>query len=237
LAKQVGLEPLTKDGTIGFIISSVYADSPAEQIGIKSGDVLLRIKDQARDYPTELRAALLAQQRGGYSRWQYGGSGGANGAKVWKSRQNFLTEFLAAIGQDRTIEVTFCSRQGPAGWKSFTKEVKVQPAPLDYDSAERFRDRPIGLTVRDLTYEIRNALKIPDDAPGVVVSKIEEGTPAAVARIEEGELITRINSDEVVSVEGFEEKINTARQSDAETVKVEIVRLGKTRVADLSLSE
>ena len=237
LAKRVGLEPLTKDGTIGFIVSSVYADSPAEQIGIKAGDVILRIKDQARDYPTELRAELAGQQRGGYSQWQYGGSDGSDGAKVWKSRQNFLTEFLAAIGQDRTIEVTFCSRQGPAGWKSFTKKVNVQQAPLDYDSAERFRDRQIGLTVRDLTYEVRHALKILHDAPGVVVSKVEEGTPAAVARIGEGELITRINSAEVVSVEDFEEKISTARQNNADTVKVEIVRLGKTRVADLSLSD
>lgn len=237
LAKRVGLEPLTKDGTIGFIVSSVYADSPAERIGIKPGDVLLRIKDQARDYPTELRTELASQPRGGYSPWQYSGSGGPNGAKVWKSRQNFLTEFLAAIGQDRTIEVTFCSRQGPAGWKLFTKNIKVQQAPLDYDSAERFRDRRIGLTVRDLTYEVRHALKMLPDDPGVVVSKVEEGTPAAVARIGEGELITRINSTEVVSVEDFEKKISTAHQNNADTVKVEIVRLGKTRVADLSLSD
>ena len=65
----------------------------------------------------------------------------------------------------------------------------------------------------------------------------EEGTPAAVAKIEEGELITRINSAEVFSVDDFENKINSARQTKADTVKVEIVRLGKTRVADLSLSD
>ena len=118
-----------------------------------------------------------------------------------------------------------------------TKQIKVQQAPLDYDSAKRFRDRKIGLTVRDLTYEVRHALKMSKDAPGVVVSKIEEGTAAAVAKIDEGELVTRINSAEVVSVEDFENKIDSARQSNADTVKVEIVRLGKTRVADLSLRD
>ena len=237
LAKRVGLEPLTKDGTIGFIVNTVYGDSPAEQTGIKPGDVLLRIRDQARDYPTELRTQLAQRSRGGYSQWGYGGGNDGSGAKVWKSRENFLTGFLEAIGQGQTIELTFCSRQGPADWKSFTKKVQVQRAPLDYDSAERYRDRKIGLTVRDLTYEVRHGLKMGAGESGVVVSKVEEGTPGAVAKIGEGELITRINSAEVVSVKDFEEKINEARQNGADTVKAEIVRLGKTRVADLSLGD
>ncbi|MCK4851387.1 MAG: PDZ domain-containing protein, partial [Phycisphaerae bacterium] len=104
-------------------------------------------------------------------------------------------------------------------------------------SAQKYRDRPIGLTVRDLTYEVRQALKMSPDAPGVVVSKIEEGTPAAVAKISEGELITRIDSDEIASVDDFEAKITAAREAELDTVKVEILRLGKTRVADLSLSK
>jgi len=237
LAKRVNLEGLTKDGTIGFIVSSVYEVSPAEDIGIKPGDVLIQIRDITRDYPTELRTSLATEQRGGYSQWQFGRPDESEGAKVWKSRQNFLTEFLAAIGQDKTIELTFCSRQAQGGWNLVTKKVKVQQGPLDYDSAKRFRERKIGLTVRDLTYEVRQALKMSKDSPGVVVSKIEEGTPAAIAKIDEGELITRINSAEVVSVDDFENKINSARQSKADTVKVEIMRLGKTRVADLSLSD
>lgn len=230
LAKRVDLEPHTKDGSIGFIVSAVYQGSPAAEMGIRPGDVLLSIRDTARKYPTELRSSLAADQRG-----QYGFSGG--GAKVWKSRRNFLTEFLAAIGQNRPIEISFCSRQGPQGWKLLTKTLKVQQAPLDYDSAKKYRDRPIGLTVRDLTYEVRQALKMSPDDPGVVVSKIEEGNPAAVARIDEGELITRINSDEVTSVDDFEDKITAARQTKLDSVKIEILRLGKTRVADLSLSK
>ncbi len=232
LAKRVDLEPLTKDGSVGLVVSAVYQGSPAADMGIRPGDVLLSIKDTSpeRKYPTELRSSLAAGPRG-----RYGFS--AAGAKVWRSRRNFLTEFLAAIGQNRPIEVSFCSRRDADGWKLFTKTVKVQQAPLDYDSAEKYRDRPIGLTVRDLTYEVRQALKMSPDAPGVVVSKIEEGTPAAVAKISEGELITRINSVDVTSVDDFEDKITAARQTELDTVNIEILRLGKTRVADLSLSE
>ncbi len=232
LAKSVNLEPFTKDGSIGFVVSALYQGSLAAHMGIQPGDVLLSIKDisRSRKYPTELRSSLAAGQRG-----RYGFSSGQ--AKVWKSRQNFLTEFLAAIGPNRSIEVTFCSQRGPDGWKLVTKTVKTQQAPLDYDSAEKYRDRTIGITVRDLTYEVRQALKMLSNAPGVVVSKIEEGTPAAVARISEGELITRIDTVEVTSVEDFKEKIAAARQAERDNVKIEILRLGKTRVADLSLSE
>ena len=227
LAKRVDLEPLTKDGSIGFMVSAVYEGSPAAEMGIRPRDVLLRIKDKdsSPKYPTELRSSLAGRVRGGY------------GVKVWRSRRNFLTEFLGAIGPDRTIEVTFCSRRGSDQWNLFTKTAKVQPAPLDYDSAKKYRDRPIGLTVRDLTYEVRQALKMSPDAPGVVVSKVEEGTPAAVAKINEGALITRINSVEVTSVDDFEDKIAAARQAELDTAKLEILRLGKTSVVDLSLSE
>ena len=230
LAKPVKLEPFTKDGSVGFVVSAVYQGSPAAKMGIRQGDVLLSIKETSRKYPTELRSSLAGGSRG-----EYGRSGG--GAKVWKSRQNFLTEFLAAIGQDRTIEVRFCSRRKPGGWKLFTKTIKVQQAPLDYDSAKKHRDRSIGLTIRDLSYEVRQAIKVSADAPGVVVSKIEEGTAAAVARIREGELITRIDSAQVVNVDDFKDKITAARQAEVDSVKIEILRLGKTRVADLSLSE
>ncbi len=230
LAKRVNLEPLTKDGSIGFRVSAVYQGSPAVQMGIQLGDVLLRIKDRAREYPTELRTSLAGGSRGGYGRDR-------GGARVWRSRRNFLTEFLSAIGQGSTIEVSFCSPRRSNQWTLFSKTVEVQQAPLDYDSAKKYRDRTIGLTVRDLTYEVRQALKMSTDAPGVVVSKIEEGTPAAVAKINEGELITRVDSNEVTSVDDFKDRIAAARQSDRDSIKVEIVRLGKTRVADLSLSD
>ena len=231
LAKRVGLEELSKDGTIGFIVSSIYPGSPAQQIGLGLGDVLLRIKDKDRQYPTELRSMLAYQDPGASS---FGRSGGT---MVWQSRRNLLAEFLAAIGQGKKIELTFCSRRGEQGWQVFTEEVEVQQAPLDYDSAKKYRDRTVGLTVRDLTYEVRQALRMSDTEPGVVVSKIEEGTSAAVAKIVEGELISRIDSLEISSVDDFQARINAARENNINTVKIEILRLGKTRVADLSLSD
>ena len=236
VVKRVGLERLTKDGTVGFMVTSVYEGSPAEAVGIQPGDVLLRIRDLTREYPTELRTALGGAGRDGYGYGSFGGSP-SGGAQIWKSRQNFLTEFLAAIGRDKPIEVTFCSRRPPDGWVEITDTVDVQMASLDYDSAERFRDRKIGLTVRDLTYEVRKALRMAPEDPGVVVSKIEEGLPAAVARISEGELLTRIDSRDIKSLDDFKNMIQAARDNGADTVKVEILRLGKTRVADLSLSD
>ena len=238
LVKRVDLDRLTKDGTVGFMVSAVYENSPAEAIGIQPGDVLLQIRDLSRDYPTELRVVLAATGAGGYpyGPFPFGDSGGGD-AGIWKSRQNFLTEFLAAIGHGKPIEVTFCSRRAPGRWLKITETVDVQQAPLDFDSAKRFRDRQIGLTVRDVTYEVRKALKMSDNQAGIVVSKIEEGTPAAVAKISEGELLTRINGSEIESVDQFENAINAARQAGTQTIKVEILRLGKTRVADLSLSD
>jgi len=45
-------------------------------------------------------------------------------------------------------------------------------APPDFDSARRWRNRKVGLTVKDLTYDIRTYLRLSDDQPGVIVSKV-----------------------------------------------------------------
>ena len=64
-----------------------------------------------------------------------------------------------------------------------------------------------GLGVRELDRELREQLRVPSRVDGVVVSHVEEGSPADRAGLEEGNLITAVNRQPVRSLEELENAI------------------------------
>ncbi|MHC4917759.1 MAG: PDZ domain-containing protein, partial [Planctomycetota bacterium] len=100
-----------------------------------------------------------------------------------------------------------------------------------------YKNKEIGFTVKDLTYEVRAALRLSDDKAAVVVSKVEPGSPVQVAKINPFELITELDREAVSSVEEFEKRIEEALKAGKQTVRLKVEYLGKSRLADLDLSE
>jgi len=113
------------------------------------------------------------------------------------------------------------------------QELTIEKAPADYDSIAKYKDEKLGLTLKSLTYEVRMALKIPADEQGVVVAKVEPGTPASVADIEQYEVISQIEGEKVQDTEDFQEKIAQALKANKDKVSLVIYSMGTKRVVDL----
>ena len=65
------------------------------------------------------------------------------------------------------------------------KDFVVTQSPRHFDSAPRHKSEILGMTVRDLTFEVRRHLLMKPDDPGVVISKIEPGeNPSQAVRRE-----------------------------------------------------
>ena len=84
-----------------------------------------------------------------------------------------------------------------------------------------------------MTYEVRTALRLAEGEKAIVVSKIEPGTPTALARINAFELIRAVDAKEVGSVEEFESEIEKAREEGKKSIRITVEWMGKTRLADL----
>ena len=110
-------------------------------------------------------------------------------------------------------------------------------APPDFESAPRWQNRKIGLTVKDLTYEIRHALNLKDDDPGVIVAKVEDGSPMVIARVFQNEIVTRVDDKPLRSARQMRDLIAQARNAGRDKVRLTILRVGKTRFADLAVTE
>ena len=237
LAKALGIERATKDGAIGCIVYHVYPGSPAEKMGLKPEDVILRIRDP-KGVTTELPSAAAEDDPDFFSMMEMMEDVDLEemdleeDIRLWPDRDNFLTRLLMAIGPGKKIEIAILS-----GGREVAKEMEIQRSPPDFDSAPKYQNKDIGLTVKAVTYEVSWYFHA-DPGKGVIVSKIEPGSPAAIARIRTFEFIVAADGRPVDGPAAFRGILEKALADRRESVNLTVVNiLGKSRFADLKLAK
>jgi hypothetical protein len=141
----------------------------------------------------------------------------------WPSVDNDLSRRLTEIGFGKRVALEFHRDEG-----ILTRELIVTESPPHFDSAPRSASDDLGLTVRDLTYEVRRYFQIPEGEPGVIVSKLEKGGKAAVAGLRPFELIISADDQAVHSAEEFgrimatpgERRLHVRRMAEGRIVKL-----------------
>ncbi len=231
LARAQKIAHLTNDGQSGALVTYVYPDSPAAAAGVVLGDVLLRlhVPDQPKplevqledehgfmfeDFPweqlNELPAEYLSQL-----------------PKPWPTVNNTFIQALTDLGFGKSYEAEFW-HNGEILRKPFT----VVEGPRHYDSAARYKSEEMGLSVRDLTYEVRRYFQKEPNEPGIIISKVESGQKAAVAGLVPYEIITHVNGEPVADVKTFEKMIAGSGE-----IKLSVKRKMLGRVVKIKLPE
>jgi serine protease Do len=121
--------------------------------------------------------------------------------------------------------------------KPHTLTIVLGEQPADLAAASEPRLAPseaaarFGLTVQDLTAELRDQLGL-KDPEGVVVSSVEEGGPAARAGIRPGEVITEANREPVRNARDFARILG--QMQPGQNLLLLVRREGSSRFAVLS---
>jgi len=206
LARENKVSDLTNDGSTGAIVSYVYAGSPAEKAGIKLGDILLRI--YAQDYPKPIDVTardeyMFAEEPFPWDRLdRVPESLYDRIPRPWPSAETSLTRTLTDLGFGKKFELEYFH-----DGKVDRKTLAVEQSPTHYDTAAKFKCKPLGLTVQDMTFEVRRYFQKKDTDPGVIVAKLEPGQKASVAGLKPYELITHVNDQPISSVKEFEQQV------------------------------
>ena len=228
LARANKVAELTKDGETGAIVSYVYPNSPAAKAGIEPGVILLRIHVADRPKPIEVQLR------------DYGDRGPFPWEKLdevpeqyydripppWPSPENPLVRSLTDLGFGTKFKAEFF-RDG----QMVMKDLEVTASPPTYESAPRYKSAALGLTVRDLTYEVRRYFQKKADEPGAIVSKIEQGSKASVAGIKPFEIITHVNDKPVMNVKDFEKAI-----SGQDELRLSVKRMTRGREVKIKMT-
>ncbi len=113
--------------------------------------------------------------------------------------------------------------------KARTLAVKLGEHPeFDKPDAPGVESAPssIGISVQTLTPEVAEQLRVDTDTRGVVVARVELGSPAAEAGIERGDVLEQINRKEVSTADEFRDAL---AESGDKPVLLLLNRRGNTR--------
>jgi serine protease Do len=86
-----------------------------------------------------------------------------------------------------------------------TDEDEVEPA-----AVEPVRNK-LGMSVQNLSAELRSRYNIPDNVTGVVVTDVKNVSAAGEANINEGDVISEIQGQRVANVDQFKEVVDRVR--------------------------
>jgi S1-C subfamily serine protease len=200
------------------MVTELYANSPASRAGLQVDDILLSVQpdgENARDLVAEV-------DRYSFTRGMFPDRRG--GAPPWKPTKNYLTSVLTEIGAAK--KVTFDVLRGKEKRKV---QMALEYAPTDYETAERYKDDALGVTVKELTYEVRHFQKVEAGLTGVTVAKVESGSKSDVAKLAPLSVIVRVNDVAVKDVEHFRQLAASSKGLTLTTVLY-----GQTKLVELA---
>lgn len=92
----------------------------------------------------------------------------------------------------------------------------------------------LGVHVIELTPELRRHFSVPEEF-GVLVSKVEDGSPAAQAGVEVGDVLVAVDGEPIAGSWDLRRAVGPKRQG--ESASVEVVRDGRARELSATLEE
>jgi len=217
----------TRNGSIGALVSYVYPGSPAEQSALQVGDVLIRLHVEGEPRPIPVEPGNTTMP---YFPWDRLDNLPEHWfdrlPSPWPRRTNDFTRTLTDLGIDRAFVIEYTR-----GGESKQLSLHVKEGPDHFDSAASHKDETLGLTVRDLTYEVRRYFQKQPDEPGLIIAKVEPGGLAAVAGVRPFELVTHVGGKPLRTVADFEKLV----LESGKQLRLHMQRLQKRRIVKIAL--
>lgn len=200
------------------------SDTPAGKAGLRPGDIIVQIGDRKIDSSVDLRNSMLVYAPGTDVDVKYVRDGKSASAKVKLGAAPEPPKMTSP--QSDELESPFGMEIPEELRKMIPEEKPVQPITPD-------SSRPrLGVSVADVTAEMRKQFGVPEGTKGAVVLSVSPGSPAATLGMKPGDVITKIgsraisSSNEIVEVvskmkSGESTSVAYSRFSDGATTKVE----------------
>ena len=175
------------------MVRDVTANSPAAKAGLRRGDIITKVGDrEVKDFEDLLNA--LSQHRPGEK----------------------VNIEVMRNGQSKELSVTLGQQQSQ---RSQFQEGEEERGPGYY--GRRRQTAFLGIQTEELTPDVRSR-EGASAQHGVIVTQVLPNTPAEQAGLREGDVITRVNDQDVSSPEELREAIQNA--GPGHEVKMDLMR-------------
>ena len=138
-----------------------------------------------------------------------------NGIPI-KARQNremlAFTKLVRETGPGKTVPITVLRKGQPVHL-----EITLGERPKAARDAEEYEDTIFGLTVREITTDLRMRVNLSEDVQGVIVSRVRNGSAAQIAGMRPGVIIMSVGGLPVKNLTEYEDAVTRiARQKPPE---------------------
>jgi serine protease Do len=182
----------------GALIASVTKDGPAEKAGIQAGDVVVTFDGRAVD---EMRKLPLMVAETAVDK--------VVDVVIWRQ------------GKQITLSVTVGELEESEAQVAALSDTTEEPAP---DASEALK--ALGLSLAEISKELREQFKLGEDASGVVVTEVMPDGPAAEKGLLAGDVIVEVDQ-KTVSVPGdVARQVSEARANGYRVVTLLVYRNG-----------
>ncbi len=202
-------ESLGLDKARGALVASVTDKGPAQVAGIEPGDVVLSF----------------------------------NGKEVGDMRR--LPRLVAETPVDKTVPVTLWRKRAKT-----TVEVKVgklqesdqqlaskEPTPKKTAENTASRVTALGLTLSDITPQLKTKFSLGDDAKGVVVVEVAHDSAAADRGVRPGDVIMEAAQQEVKRPQDVSSRIDQEKKAGRKSILLLVERQGDLRFVALRIDQ
>jgi len=232
----VGVEEETENPDGGARVSWVVPDSPAEEIGLRKGDIIVSVDGTQVYGPGGLTKRIRAREPGESVEIEIVRDGQHQGLTVELGERQSHARFLWSEGDEGSHSYTWSLEQ----FEEQMEGLEEQMGNLEFHMPKlegRFRflgHRPkLGVQLVDATPELREHLG-GDAETGVLVGKVMRGMPAEAAGVEVGDLIESINGE---PIEDAGDLIEALAETEDETITLGVIRDGRPMDIDVVIPD
>lgn len=192
----------------GALIASVSSDGPAAKGGIEAGDIVLMFDNKPIEEMRRL-PRIVAETP----------VGSTVPVKVWRR------------GEIKEVTITVAELE-QAEEEGLTKD----PANAEQEKPAPVAEAKIhGLSLSTLTPELRAQYELPENVNGVVITAVEDDSPAADKGIEAGDVVVEANQNELKAPDDLVKHFNEVKEAGRKSIFLLVARKDDLRFVALPL--
>ncbi|MBV8775755.1 MAG: DegQ family serine endoprotease [Alphaproteobacteria bacterium] len=203
-------ESLGLDKARGALVASVTDNGPAQMAGIQPGDVILSFDGKPVADMRHL-PRLVAETP----------VDKVVPVSVWRKRQDAALK--VKVGRLQETQTASAAAEGPTN----------PPTP----KAENDTAKALGMTLSNVTADLRQKFSLGDDAKGVVVVDVAKDSPGAEKGLRPGDVIMEAAQEEVRSASQVAGKVADAKKSGRKSILLLVQRQGDLRFVALRIDQ
>ncbi len=200
LADSLGLER-----NRGEIVQIVSDDSPAEDAGLRAGDIIVGVNGQEVSSDQTV-SFLVANIDPGET------------VPIEVLRNGSSVTINTTLGK-RPSEAELAQQQQ----ESFDPDAEE---PMDPNEMDDVIAEKLGLQVRELTPQIARSLGVGEDTEGLVIGAVDPNSDAGRKGLRRGDIILSANYQAVTTIAALREQVSSAESANRDAVLLRIQRRG-----------